>query len=232
VQAVTFEGSDNQSALDHIYDVVDSELGIFFIDGAGDAVFFDRHTPITAPYTTSQATFSDKPAGDEFPYVDIVPSYDIDNLVNDWIGTRDGGTDQEADDAPSIDAYFRRSKTRTTLLTTDGEQLNQLQYLLAHSKDPLQRYDSVKIAPGNNAELWLQVLSRELIDRITVKENPPGGGDPTVQDVNIQHVHVSAGPGIVTNAVCEWQLSPADTTAYVVLDDAVNGKLDSNAIAF
>jgi len=40
-------------------DVEDSEVGLIYIDGAGDLVFEDRHHRFKPPHTTSQATFTD-----------------------------------------------------------------------------------------------------------------------------------------------------------------------------
>lgn len=237
IQAETITADQDLSALSHILDdVVETELGLFYVRGDGYAVFLDRYSLITDPYVTSQATFTDKPAVDTtaIPYYDITPSLDIDRLVNDWIGTRDGGEPQEALDSASIAAYATRSQTRSTKITADSEQLAQVQYLLSQTKTPVQRYDSLTVRPGESSDAWLQVLSRDLADRITIREHPVGGGAVAVQDVTIQQVRLTAGPGRITaSAECQWQLAPADTATYVVHDDPTLGQHDAgNRIAY
>lgn len=233
VQAYTFLSSDQVTALGHAQDIEETELGLFFNDGPGHAVFLDRRALLSAPYNQSQCTFSDQShdAG-AIPYVDIVPSYDKDLIVNDWVITRNGSSaTQEALDSSAILKFFRRSQARSPLLTSDTEALAQAQFLLSRTKNPVLRHESVTIKPGDVAATWIQVLTREIGDRITTREHPPGGGTRIQIDSHIQHLKLTIAKD-VKDSECAYQLLPADLTSYLVLDDAVNGKLDSNKLAY
>ena len=45
-----------------------------------------------------------------------------------------------------------------------------------------------RAAGGTQGDLWLQVLQREISDRITVKVYPVGGGSPILKDVYIESI--------------------------------------------
>lgn len=233
VPSASFTNSDTSDVLSNIQPVEDTENGLFFINAAGKAVFLDRHTWVGAPYSTSQGTFTDVVIlPGEFPYADIVPSSDKDLIFNDWRGTRSGGSTQIAQDAASIATYFRRTQQVTSLCTSDATVLSQMQYKLAQYKDPLQRVESILLRPGNNTALWLQCLQREIGDRITVKEHPPGFGPATVRDYLIQSIDATIKAGPATTAEYRWGLYPADTNAWLVLDSPTAGKLDSNRLGY
>jgi hypothetical protein len=221
VQSVSYSISDDQNGLAHLQDVETSEAGFLYMTGDGKVRFLNRHALVTDPYTTSQATFSDKPTGGEVGYIDIVPALDIDLIVNDWIGTRGGGAVQEALDSFSQTRYFRRSQTRDTLLTNDTEQLDQLKFLLSRSKDAYQRYEQVTFKPGTSSTAWTQMLLRDLGDRITLKENPPTVSTIS-QDVNIQRIHIEGQPGGGGAFRCTWGVYPADIANYWIAGHAAN----------
>jgi hypothetical protein len=212
IPAYTFADTDLVQPLQHLQDVTLSELGTFFISNDGRTTFLDRHSSLG---TTSTATFTDQPAVDvtAIGYADIVTSYDKDLIINDWRGQRTGGVVQEALDSASIAKYFQRTQARTPLLTTDAEVLSQMQYLNSQYKEPALRVSEITVTPGNQSAAWTQVLLREIGDRITVREHPPGGGAALVQDSFIQRVDF----GVDTHAVrakVVWGLLPAATAGF------------------
>ena len=105
--------------------------------------------------------------------------------------------------------------------------LNQIQYNLAQYKSPLNQVESIKIKPGNNTDLWLQCLQREIGDRITVKEHPPGYGPTTSREYLIQSIDATIKEGPSTTSEYVWGLFPADINNWLILDNATLGKLDS-----
>jgi hypothetical protein len=246
-----FATSDTTKALSFIQQAVGAggENGIFFIDGKGRATFLDRHSQFGPPFNTSQCTLTDiLTTPGEFQYTDIQPSSDKDLIFDDWIGQRSAGSIQEAIDSISIANWGRRSQSFTSILTTDLETQSSAQYLLSIYKNPLQRVQSVTIKPGNNAELWAQCLQREIGDRITVKEHPPGtggglltgpgtltgggvttsapSGQADIRDYTIQGIDATFDMGPVGSAVFVWSLFPANSTGFI-LDDPTNGQLDT-----
>lgn len=242
VQSYTFASTDNVGALSHIQSVAQAESGLFFIAGNGYATFLDRNTLQASPYSVSQAVISDRsadvPGIATLGYSDIVPSYDKDLIVNDWqvtptaSGSYPGLVLQEAIDSTSEAQYFVRTQAQTVPLTTNTDALALAQYLAFSYRQPLLRHDSITVRPGKTAAAWLQVLSREIGDRITVIEHPPGGGTPYDADERIQYISVTVGDD-VADATCQWATYPASVGTFLILDDANLGKLDAgNALAY
>lgn len=228
--AFTVTAGSEPSALSHLMDVADSELGAVFIKADGRAAFFDRHRTLKSPYTTSQATFGDT-SDTDIPYEALAPSYDRDLIRNDIKITRPGGSTQTATDSASQSAYGRRTHTRAPLLTTDTEALNMAQYLAGAYAQPALRFESITLEPLEDDNLWDLVGDLEVWDRVTVKRTPPGGGSAIVQDCLIEGIEHRGSPS-GSYWQTTYQLSPANTTLFLVLDDIVNGVLDSARLAY
>lgn len=202
----------NAGAMEHLFTVQQSELGIFFIAGDGHPQFQDRHTRLKSPYTSSQATFGDD-SGEQH-YHDLEPSYDDTFIYNDVTLTRSGGTQQQATDATSITTYGQRTLSRTALLMAqDTEALSQAQFLLSRFKDATLRSRMLTINaerdPGN---LWPKVLGYDISTRITLRLNQAG--------INTDY-HIEGTQDIYDAArgtyIVKWQLSDADNQQYWVI---------------
>lgn len=211
IPAYTFTDADGIVPLTHLQDVEAAELGNLFISNDGRVKYQDRHTSTGA----SQATFTDQPSVDTgaIGYTDIVASLDKDLIYNDWRGTRSGGVMQEALDSASITSYFQRIQTRTPLLVTDTDVLNQMTFLLSQYKDPALRISRITVTPGSNTTAWTQVLARELNEQITVNAHPPGGGATLTQASLIASIDLTLTTDAVA-AQCVYGLLPASTVSY------------------
>jgi hypothetical protein len=230
LQATDLEGD----VLSELQLVAESELGEVYVDGAGRIVFLNRNALLTdARSNTSQATFGDANDGVELRMVDVDVSYDDTQLINRARITREGGSEQTANDAVSETAYLTAVHERSGLLMeTDVAALNYAQWVVYQSKDPELRFDTLTIKPRRDpAALWPQTLGRELGDRITVVRRPPNGGDPIERDVFIRGIAHE-----FTNDPLDWTttftLQSAVKGSFLVLDNAVLGQLDGNALAF
>ena len=226
VIAYPFTDVDFIDPLSHLQDVTTSELGNLFMAKDGTATFLDRFTSVT---TTSSGIFTDQPLVDtgDIGYSDLQKSFDKDLIFNDWRGTRSGGSIvQEALDSISITKYAQRAQSRTPLLPADSDVANQMQALLNAYKEPSMRVSQITVTPGNSTAAWLQVLSRELLDKLTIREHPPGGGAPFVQDSLIQQIDFSVDKDPATTKVV-YSLLQANPTSYLILDDFTSGTLDS-----
>lgn len=224
LQATTLEGV----ALDELQLVAESELGELFMDGGGRVVFRNRHAVLTdSRSNTSQATFG---AGG-LPYQDVTLAYDDTTLVNVAQVTREGGTTQSASDATSVAAYLTHTATEDGLLIqTDAEALSLAQFLVFIGKDPELRFTQMVVKPQRDpANLWPQVLGREVGDRITVELDPPGGGTTISRDVFIRGVEHDSRPGEWTTT---WTLQSATKYAGFVLNNATLGQLNFNALSY
>jgi hypothetical protein len=222
IAETTLELGSETSALQHLTDVADSELGLFFCDASGKAVFHDRHKRLFAPYLTSQATFGDDTG--ELAYTDLRPDYDVELIYNDVRVTVTGGTTAQATDSTSQTTFFPRSLLRNVVLARDTEAADQAGYLISKYKDPELRFSTLTVRPGQTAALFEQVLGREISDRILVRRRPPGGGNIIEQSCHIESIAHQISPGVWQT---EWLLSPAEspTVDWWLLGDATYGVL-------
>lgn len=229
LQGTTSEGD----ALAECQLVSDTEIGGFYIDAAARAVFRDRHAVLTDTRSTvSNGIFGDD-LSTELAYVGIEPSDDDEQMVNYALITRVGGVQQLSVDAVSKSSYLIHSHEASDLLMqTDTVAKDYGNYIVYMSKDPEYRFESLTINPlADPANLYPQILGREIGDRITVRFRPPGGGSLIERDVliaGINHdVDFRAGTWMTT-----WQLQSVSKVSFMVLNHATLGKLDQNALAF
>lgn len=197
-----------QNPLQEIQKVVDSEVGLFFLDGTGNAVFQDQNHRSTVP---NSGTFSDDPAAGEFYYADLIFTYDDTQIWNSVEGTRAGSSaPRAADDTTSITTYGKRFLRLNELLLKDDTDLQTVVNLYRDRyKDPGIRAQTLVIKPQRDpADLWPEVLGAEISDKYTVERDPPGGGTPTniSQDVFIEQIEHNIS---VDEWTTTWQLSPA-----------------------
>ena len=121
--------------------VEQTELGGFFIDPEGNAVFLSR-TTVSQEADQTPLQFNDN--GTDIPYSTIDFAYDDTQIFNDITVTRLGGSPQNVQSTSSIETYFIHSGQRTDLLMqTDTEALNQAQMLLNARDEALLRIDSI-----------------------------------------------------------------------------------------
>lgn len=121
--------------------VEQTELGGFFIDAEGNAVFLSR-TSVSLKADQTPLLFNDN--GTDISYQSIDFAYDDTQIFNDISVTRLGGTAQTVTDTTSIETYFIHSGQRTDLLMqTDAEALDQAQMLLNARANALLRIDSI-----------------------------------------------------------------------------------------
>jgi len=172
VQAVTL---DKATPLSHMQDVTETENGTLFVDRGGNLVFWDRHQPLTAPQSESQALFGD--ADGELSYTDIELSYDDGLIYNEVSLTREGGTAQVVEDVDSRLKYFRRTYDKSGLLMTADEIARSAAlYKLAQYREPGVRASRLIFEGPLPDDVWTALLAREIGDRVTVRRRPPGGG--------------------------------------------------------
>lgn len=211
----------DQNAMEHLFLVQKSELGIMYVAGDGDVQFEDRHHRLLN-HQVSVATFGDD-LGENY-YHGMEPRYGSDDIRNDLRITRSGGTQQNSTDAASQTAYGKRTLQRTGLImTTDNEAKSQADYLLKRYKDPALRNRLLKVIPERDpGRLWPQVLGREISDRITVRRNE-ASIDNEYHIEGIEHDIDLVGRTWTTF----WQLSDADSQIYWILQVAGFSELEA-----
>lgn len=225
-------------AMTYVDTVTTTEEGLFYQDPTGVYTFKDRHYTIsTAAANTSQATFADDSVGGHFHYLPPLRlQIDDLDLWNEVVVQRDGGVAQSADDTTSQGHYAKRTLSRTGQLQTgDNECADQAHFLLAKYKTPLPRVTDLVLGSEVDAGATLpQMLGRALWDRVTVTRGNmvPHNGVTFTQDSLIEGIEHSYDA-----AQGRWEtifhLSRADAaTGWLILNDAVFGKLDSNHLAY
>lgn len=230
IPAATIFASDGVVSLQHIQDVQDAEAGMFFMAGNGNATYLDAHALVQSPYTITQATLTDKPSVDGgVGYSDMTPALDKDLIFNDWRGTRDGGATEIASDSTSINEYFRRTQILSPLLSNDTDVSSLMGYYLSQYKQPVLRFGDITVSPGADTVAWTQVLARELGDRLTVRSHPPGAGGPIVDDVHVSRLNLTVDTH-AAKAQMIWSTLPADLTSYFILNDSINGVLNTSKL--
>ena len=215
VQAVTIPADQPVAALEHIQTMADAEAGVFFVDGAGYAVFHDRTRRYLAE---SSVTFSDIDGDGDVFYEDLSPEFDVANVVNDVTVTTtldDVAVAAEATDDASRERYFRRAATLTLPLTSTGALEDRAAYEVRLKAQPRLRISRIVVRPESQPAAWPLLLNLEISDRVTVRRTPPGGAETIEQDCFVELVQHEIRPNDWTMT---FQLSPADawTGAWIL----------------
>lgn len=179
-------GQVNESALEHLYKVAETEMGLVFINADGKIVFHDRHHRLLYPYErrllpglgefviTAPTKFGPENVRGlgYLPYLSIDVSMDDDWIYNEISLTREGGTEQVAEDVESQRKYLKRRYEKSgLLLTTDSETLSAARWLLATYKDPAWRVEQMEVSGDMDPDLWEPICALEISDRILVAWN-------------------------------------------------------------
>jgi len=229
----SFGLTDSDKALEHLQAVTETEDGLMFVNAAGKVTLINRHALIInaiAPATLTLHDLTFNPPN-TVKYQGLTPSFDLDNVFNDWSGTREGGVTQTATDAASVAAYGPRSQQLASLAIDDDEVLASVQWKVNQFGNPQDRIAQVEVMPGGDVRIWKALLAIELGDRVNVAETPPGTAGWTVV-YQVQRLEVTVPPDIVA-AKFTFQLWPASISNWLILDDAVYGRLDSaNLLAY
>lgn len=198
------------TALESLTKVAESENGDMYVARNGDVTFRSRASRIVAQPI---ATLSNR--APDMPYKDITFSYSDRYLYNDVRVTREGGTEQIAQDSASAGQYLTRTLSKGGLLfTSDAESLTFAQFLRRIYKDPQTRIESVDLdGEADPDTLWPLLLASELCQRYTVMYYVPDTLDVITEDVHIESINetIQNGEWRIT-----WALSPAISGFWVL----------------
>jgi len=167
-------------------DDVDAAL---FVAADGTLTFLPDGHRSSAPYNTSQVTFGTGVGEIPFTGMEMVDSTDA-AIVNEVNVTRapwqDTPLTQTASDATSISRYFKHSQSVTGVPVINDTQAAQIATgLLAKHKEPMTRVRSLSfdsIVP----EVTDALLDLDLMEKVTVNYQPPGGGSQISESSWIQ----------------------------------------------
>ena len=219
------------NAMAYLYTIQDSEQGLIFQRGTGLIAFQDRYHRIT--YTkaiNSQATFGDDipPGGTDLGYTAIYTGLDDLFVYNDIHVTRIGGTTQITTDSTSISKYGTRSYAKTNQLNiSDGECLDEANYLKGKFKEPVPRVRSITANAGSEPDTMYPILlALDISYRITVRLQQAS----ILQDYfieSISHDWTQAKPG---EWITTYQLSGVSNQTYWSLGDTGFSELGETTV--
>lgn len=219
--ADVFEGN----ALQYLQKVSDSEQGLLFIGKDGKLIFRDRLD--ATPTTASVTDFADDGTG--IPFTLTAVNYGSELLYNQSVVTSNAGTATASNDR-SQTAYGVTSVELDTLVSTQLQLQNLADFLVQKYGDPEYRFETIRVnldtvGSANKATC----LGLEIGDIINITFTPNGIGSPIQQYgqvIRINHeIETSRHDMFISVSSLDW--------TFLVLDDTVFGKLDSNnALAF
>ena len=161
-----------RAALAAMQTIEDTENGALYCDTSGKVVFKSRVDVATASVQTA-TVFSDN--GSDIAYQGIDFSLDDSELANDVIVEAEGGEPQQADDATSIETYFRRTLSRTGLMFyDDNDAYSQARRILSYRKDVKLRINSITLDCSTDSNRVLPALTLDFNDPIEVNKTNPG----------------------------------------------------------
>lgn len=226
-QSVLAREALSGDALSLLTETARSERGIFFFDRFGKAVFHDRHRRLKSPYLTPVATFGD--AAGELGYVGIGGDFDVSSVRNRVSLTPLNKRKQTAEDATSVSTYGARVIDEEVKLTSEAEALDQATYLVATYKEPLLRFDELRVRGDSDpSALWPKILPLELGDRVTVKRRPQNVGSAISVDQHVEGISHRISPGSWETTLRVSPASDPATNGFWILGDSVYGVLGSS----
>lgn len=230
----TFSSADlSGTALSYLQKAEESEGGLLFITKGGNVRFRSRHEGMNLPV---MATFGDDAAGTELEYVDISFDYSEGLIYNEIRVSRSEGISQSAEDTTSQETYGVRTYTADGLLIDDDvEARDRAYFLLGRYKDPVFRTTRMVVQPagGDEANLYPQVLGRELGDKVRVRRRPQNVGAAIDQAVMIEGIrHQFADLFWRTDFMLSPVSPTGEDTEYLQLDDTDGPGLGFVALAY
>lgn len=213
------------NALSYLQKVSDSEQGLLFVGKNGNLVFRDRLD--ATPTSTTVTEFTDDGTGIPFTLTSV--NYGSELLYNEAIVTSNAGIATAVNER-SQTAYGISSIQLETLVSTTEQLQNIADFLVQKYGDPEYRFETIRvnldtIGSTNKATC----LGLEIGDVVSISFTPNNIGSPIQQFgqiIRIAHdIDISRHDMSISVASLDW--------TFLVLNDAVFGKLDSNnALAF
>ena len=218
---VQADPSTSRSLLAACQNIEQTELGGFFIDDEGNAVFLSRST-VSEKADETPLLFNDD--GTNISYQSIDFAYDDTQIFNDITVTRLGGTAQNVQSTSSIETYFIHSGSRSDLLMqTDAEALDQASMLLNARENALLRIDSIglNLMDSTASNRIVAGLESDLFTLINVTKTGQASSTFTLE-LFVQGIQHDITPNTWTTRF----LTAEPIIQAFILDSAIQGLLD------
>ena len=214
------------NALSLIQEIEKSENGSFFAGSDGTLNFKNRHSSFPSATTT---VFSDD--GSDIPYLEVNQPVDDDLIFNVINLTREGGSQQSAQDTASQGKYLKRYLERSNLLnSSDSDVALAATFLLAKFKNALPRFSQMVLNIDTlSTANQLTVLGLELSSAIKIEITPPGEGSQIARQSVIDGISFAITPDDFT---LRYNVSDAVNSAFFRLNDTVFGALNDDRLGY
>jgi hypothetical protein len=211
----------NRTLLGACQTIEQSELGGFFIDDEGNAVFLSR-TTVSEKADETPLLFNDD--GTNISYQSIDFAYDDTQIFNDITVTRLGGVAQNVQSTSSIETFFIHSGSRSDLLMqTDAEALDQASMLLNARENALLRIDSIglNLMDSTASNRIVAGLESDLFTLINVTKTGQASSTFTLE-LFVQGIQHDITPNTWTTRF----LTAEPIIQAFILDSTIQGLLD------
>lgn len=224
VEVIELEtSSSGDNIMEHLFKVVEAELGRLFVANDGIITFLDATAPVT-DYDTSQATFSD--TGDS-EYHDLGLSDDDEYLYNE--SSISGGSDASPftesvkDSAKQSTQGARSLDSSGSLLAESSDAFNQAMVNVLRYSYTRFRCQNLTVKPESNPDdLYSKVLGYDLLTKLRLKLN-----EATLDEFyHIEGIKHSWSP--LTGWVTSWQLW--EPNRYQIYDLSAVGSLHNPSV--
>lgn len=209
----------NQTILDAVQDVAESERGIVFASGSGVVTFHGRAHRYNA--TTALSVDAETDLGSS----DFALGLSDQFLVNDATVTRRAGATARAVNTSSVTAYGTYTQSLSVVVDSDTQAANIATNLANRNAFPTPRVSDLTfdLLTTTTAGLDALLLAAEIGDRCNVTGLPSTAPTTTLQ------LFIEGVSGSISDD--EFRLtfttSPADTTSVWILGDSTYGVLGS-----
>jgi hypothetical protein len=208
------------TALEAIQVAADTELGSFFMTGDGYARFHDRYYRLLNQ-SAAMDTF------DSTEYRNVVLGFDDEQIYNDIaVTTSDGSDPFTARDEDSIEAYGRRSLSKSIYPDDENEGYDFAHYLKGLYAEASTRIESIDFRIGADPDLIGTILGAELGNRYNIEVAL--AGDDLDQDVFLEAITHNISAMKVWDVT--FQLSPAVDQTFWLLGVAGSSELGETTI--
>ena len=218
---VQADPATNRTLLAACQTIEQSELGGFFIDDEGNAVFLSR-TTVSEKADETPLLFNDN--GTDISYQSIDFAYDDTQIFNDITVTRLGGVAQNVQSTSSIETFFIHSGSRSDLLMqTDAEALDQASMLLNARENALLRIDSIglNLMDSTASNRIVAGLESDLFTLINVTKTGQASSTFTLE-LFVQGIQHDITPNTWTTRF----LTAEPIIQAFILDSTIQGLLD------
>lgn len=229
----SYVDTDGQKALPRIQEIDKTEAGATFIDKAGKVVFQGR------AYRQNQAivaTFSDQATvnNGKLPYANPVITFDRDRLTNEVKASTVGDLFTAIETDPTSGMRRTITEQLDTELAVDATAWAQ--YRLLKYSTPVPRFEqlTVELLDGSWPSLVATVMTIGISDLVLVEHTPNALNTSAIVPYlcNVEKI-IHQIPERLEGWTVRLQLSPADITAYLTLNDSGDaGTLDIASLAF